>query len=141
MREIGVDLGDITADTMKRLALDDVLFVRSLWLICEKQADERNITPADFGEALVGDCIDDAYEALRGALEDFFPKRKRNFFKRMMEADREVQVRAMEIGLEALTSPENRAQLTDAMTERVKEEVAQVLKRLRSATDSLGSSE
>ncbi len=133
VREIDVDLGDITAQTMKRLGLDDVLLVRSLWLICEEQADDASITAEKFGESLVGDCIDDAYAALRGALEDFFPKKKREFFRQMMEAEVASQTEAMELGLAALT--ENKAEASAAMQERITAEVKNALTRLRSATN------
>lgn len=134
VREIGVDLGDITAATMKRLAMDDVLLVRTMWLVCEPQAEKAGVTPAQFGEAMVGDTLDDAYEALRGSLEDFFPSRKRSFWLKMLETDQEVQAKAMEMGLAALTDQASREQIDQALKTRIEAEMAATLKRLRSVT-------
>lgn len=138
VREIDVDLGDVTGQTMKRLAMDDVLLVRSMWLICEEQADKAGVTPRQFGESLFGDAIDDAYEALRGALDDFFPRRKREFWRRMMEADYRQQAESMQVGLETLDDPETQQQFSQAIRDRAKAEVSKALTRLRSATDSPG---
>lgn len=136
VREIGVDLGDVTAQAMKRLAIDDVLLVRSLWLICEAQADKAGVNPQQFGESLFGDALDDAYEALRGALDDFFPRRKREFWRKMMEVDSRQQVETMQVGLETMDDPEIREQFSLAVRERAKAEVRKALTQLRSATDS-----
>lgn len=134
VREIGVDLGDITAATMKRLAMDDVLLVRTMWLACEPQAEKAGVTPAQFGEAMVGDTLDDAYEALRGGLEDFFPSRKRSFWLKMLATDQEVQAQAMEMGLAALADQANKEEISRALKTRIEAEMAATLKRLRSAT-------
>lgn len=138
VREIGVDLGDVTAQAMKRLAIDDVLLVRSLWFICEAQADKAGVNPQQFGESLFGDALDDAYEALRGALDDFFPRRKREFWRKMMEVDSRQQVETMQVGLETMDDPEIREQFSLAVRERAKAEVRKALTQLRSATGSPG---
>jgi hypothetical protein len=138
VREIGVDLGDVTAATLKRLSLDDVLLVRTLWLICEPQADALKVSPAQFGEDMLGQALDDAIEALRGSLEDFFPTRKREFFRRMVEMDRQAQERAMREGLAAMDDPETQAAMDQAMAGRIKSEIQNALTRLQSATASPG---
>jgi hypothetical protein len=136
VREIGVDLVDVTGQAMKRLANDDVLLVRVMWLICEQQADDQHVTPAQFGAAMFGDALDSAYEALRGALDDFFPRRKRDFWRKMMATDAAQQAAAMEIGLEALNDPATMEKITDAMRVRVKEEVKNALTQLQSVIAS-----
>jgi len=136
VREIGVDLVDITGQTMKRLANDDVLLVRVMWLICDQQADERHVTPAQFGAAMFGDALDAAYEALRGALDDFFPRRKREFWRKMLETDTAQQVAAMEIGLEALNDPATIEKITVATRDRVRKEIQSALTHLESAIAS-----
>ena len=141
IREIGIDLGDITGATMRRLLADDVLLVRTLWLLCEAQADRDGITPAQFGEAMLGDALDDGYEALRGSLDDFFPRRKRDYWRRMLAVEQEAQAEAMEVGLAALDDPVNKAEMSLALKERVREEIHKALKSLKSATDSPDSSE
>ena len=139
VREIDVDLGDLTTATIKRLAMDDVLLVRTLWLVCEQQADARSISPGQFGEAMVGEPLETAFDALRGSLEDFFPPRKRTFWTAMVEADLANQTQALQIGMETLENRELREQFGQAMRDRVKEEIARQLTRLKSATGSPGS--
>jgi len=134
VREIGVDLGDLTTETIKRLAMDDVLLVRTLWLVCEKQADERGISSAQFGEAMVGEPLENAFDALRGSLEDFFPPRKRMFWKSMVDAELANQAETFKVSLETLEDPQMRQQFSQAMRDRLKEEIANQLTRLKSAT-------
>jgi len=134
VREIGVDLGDLTTETIKRLAMDDVLLVRTLWLVCEKQADERGISAAQFGEAMVGEPLENAFDALRGSLEDFFPPRKRMFWKSMVDAELANQAETFQVSLETLEDPQMRQQFSQAMRDRLKEEIANQLTRLKSAT-------
>jgi len=62
------------------LALNDDLekLVDVMWAICEPQARGQGITDEDFGRALVGEAIGDAFDQLIGGLTDFFfgPKRR-----------------------------------------------------------------
>lgn len=141
VREIGVDLGDISAATIRQLALDDVLLVRTLWLICEPQADTKGITPETFGEAMCGDPLEEAFEALRRSLDDFFPSRKRQFWRKAVEAELKTQANAMEIGMEAMSDPALQSKTAEAMRNRVKEEIQKSLKQLSAATDSPDSLE
>lgn len=141
IREIDIDLGDFTGQVMKRLAINDVLFVRVMWLICEQQADKEGITPAAFGESIFGDVLDTAYESLRGAMEDFFPSRKREYFRQMMKADEGVQAEALTIGLAAINDPANREAMTEAMRGRIAAEMTKALTSLKSATGSPDLSE
>jgi hypothetical protein len=136
VREIGVDLGDVTGTTIRTLTNDDVLLVRSLWIICEASAKTVGVTATQFGEALVGDSIDDAFDALRGSIEDFFPRRKREYWLKMIEADRDTQTEALRIGLESLNDQEIRSRISEAVRDRVKVEIEKSLTRLRSVTDS-----
>lgn len=136
VREIGVDLGDVTGTTIRTLTNDDVLLVRSLWIICEAAAKTAGVTATQFGEALVGDVIDDAFDALRGSIEDFFPRRKREYWLKMIEADRDTQTEALRIGLESLNDQEIRSRISEAVRDRVKVEIEKSLTRLRSVTDS-----
>lgn len=62
---------------MQRLANDPITLANVLFALCKPQADERKITDEDFGEALAGDVIDKASEALLADLVAFFPPGKR----------------------------------------------------------------
>ena len=62
------------------IALNDDIekLIDVMWAICEPQARSEGITDEDFGRALVGDAIGDAFDQLIGGLTDFFfgPKRR-----------------------------------------------------------------
>jgi len=61
------------ARTIGRLAADPVLLVDVLYAWVQPQAETRDVTDIDFGEAIAGDTIDHATDALLSALPDFFP--------------------------------------------------------------------
>jgi len=141
VREIDVDLGDVSAATMRQIALDDVLLVRVLWIIVEPIADTRGVTADQFGSAMVGKPLEDAYDSLRGAIEDFFPPRKRGFWTAAVNADMASQAEAMAMGIEALEDTETKAAVSEAMRARLKAEMQKTLTQLKSATGSPDLSE
>lgn len=132
----GVDLVDITAASMKRLRVDEVLLVRTLWQLCEPQADKAGVTPEQFGESLFGDALDRGFEAVRGAVDDFFPSTKRDLWRRMMAVEAKQEAEALSIAIENLESPEVIAQTSEAMRTRIKSELDAALIRLRSVIAS-----
>lgn len=81
LREIrskaGVDLGK--AFTSEE-SLNQILFgeadslVKVLWVVCEKQAQERGVSPEQFAYLFDGASIERATEALLSAVADFFPR-------------------------------------------------------------------
>lgn len=55
-------------------SLNDVFFAADLvYFVCKDQADERNVTAADFGRLLKGSLLFDAITAFTGEYLDFFP--------------------------------------------------------------------
>lgn len=74
VRELtGCDLMQILSseDTLRQLATDDILMVDVVFAILKTQADADGISDVQFGEAMAGDAISKAYEALIGELSDF----------------------------------------------------------------------
>lgn len=75
----GVNLLDLSAggkpeDSLAyRLFADPVLLVDVLWSVIKPQADQHGVTDEQFGEAMAGDCIEEATEALLAELVNFTP--------------------------------------------------------------------
>lgn len=93
-RDAGLDLSRAlrSAD-----ALAEVLFgdpenlAKALWVLCETQARERNLSPEDFAHRFDGPTIERATEALLAAVADFFPRTRvgqelRENQKKLLEA-------------------------------------------------------
>ena len=73
-------------ELLNRLTDDVVFLVDLLYLICEDQVRERDMTPEQFGASLAGDSIEDATAALLDELIDFFPGAKRKALRKMVDA-------------------------------------------------------
>lgn len=72
----GLDLFDVGAkagDTFLSLVTNPVILVDTLYVLCAKQADERDVSDEDFGRAMAGDAIEGATEAFVEALVNFTP--------------------------------------------------------------------
>ena len=97
-------LGDGKEHPILRLAGDMALLGDVLWTLCEQQARERGITEQDFGEAIAGDSLDAAVNALAEAYSDFSPNPKRRETLRQLWARlREVEALELEKAQAALT--------------------------------------
>lgn len=73
------------------LSEDMFLLADVLYAACKKQADERQMSPDDFGESLSGDVIESATEAFMDALIAFFPNpRRRDLLKKAAGKGREM---------------------------------------------------
>jgi hypothetical protein len=139
-QRLTVNLADTSARSFFALADDPVALVNVLWVLVEKQAGERQVTAADFGESLVGDAIDDATAALLEAIADFFPRRKRELFRKILEAARGTVAEAERMAIETLEDPATRVRVTAAIKAAQDEELRRALTRYESATSSADSS-
>lgn len=87
---VGLDLVAAVTGRTKDLA-DPVKLVDVVYVLCKPQADAAGVTDEQFGEAMAGDAIDHACDALIQATCDFLPARKggplRGAFARICEAD------------------------------------------------------
>ena len=77
------------------MALNDVFFAADLlFLVCEKQANERGIDDESFGRSLRGDVLFDAVAAFVAEYVDFFPDPTiREKIRIVAEKNRELQAR------------------------------------------------
>lgn len=85
--ETGWDLPNILNDGMAKLGelLSDKYELFSVFVVLlQKQLEQRNMTPEDFGRAVAGDSLASATEAFQGALADFFPARQAGQLKTLL---------------------------------------------------------
>ena len=127
-----IDLARLDETLYERLSEDPVLLVDLLWVICEKQARERNITDEQFGESLTGDAIEAATTALLEAVADFFPGPKRSLFQKVISKTATIELTASKLAMEKLDDP----RLQKAMQERLDAEFEKALRQLSSPTSS-----
>lgn len=89
--EAGVDLAAAgrTApggeSVLERIASDPVLLADALYAIVRPEAEARKISPEQFGEALAGDAVEAAADALVEEIVDFFPTPVRARWRRAMD--------------------------------------------------------
>ncbi len=103
--------GDNLADVIGKLANDPVALVDTLWVILQSQAEAQSVSAEAFADAVAGDVITRATEALLEEIVDFFPEPKRRTMRRILELMRSAERQALE-RLEAMAeSPEMEARL------------------------------
>lgn len=140
---VGIDLAATDGSASERLYNDPVVLVDSLWVVCRKQAGTAGVTSEQFGAALVGDPIDDATKALIEAINDFFPKRRREAMQALTARMTETREAGMEDALEILLDPQTKEQIRGAMKVKAQTEIQNLLNELTqspSATKSPGQS-
>jgi hypothetical protein len=72
--ELGIHLLDVAKDDFavgRQVMSDPIVLADILWIVCGDQ--HEGVTPNDFGNALLGDVIEDAARALFRGVVDFFP--------------------------------------------------------------------
>jgi len=127
----------LKADPFEQLALDPLLLVDVLWLICETQATERGVTSEVFGESL-GDRIDEAVVALEAAVVNFFPASKRSLLQSLRLKNQEMTTNATTAAMETLTT--NQSQIEAAMSRKMQKELTRLLASFDSATSEASES-
>jgi len=100
-----VDLIDVQGKAIGELADNFCLLVDVLWVLCEKQAQTKNIKDSDFGESLVGDALMHAVNALTDAIIDFFPPDRREVLRTVASKMAEVRTVGMETALAKINNP------------------------------------
>jgi hypothetical protein len=96
LMEVGVGKLDVIADYIRMV---DVLFV-----LCKKQAEERQIDDAKFAAGMGGDSIEFAQDALMEELIDFFPPRQRKLLAEIWEKTKKVADEAATKAMEKMAA-------------------------------------
>ena len=83
---------------IEKLYRDPVLLCDVLYAVCKPEADARNVTDEDFGQAMAGDAIEQATKALLEELVDFSPSpRDRANLQRVLQTTWNVMDRARDV--------------------------------------------
>jgi len=138
-----VDLADLeqAPKTFAQLADDPVLLVDVLYLVCQSEASDRDVSPEDFGRSLAGDAIEHATAALEEAICDFFPRGKRSLLQRLRKKLDQVREKTVDLIETNLQDPEIDEAINQAVKDQMDRERAAYLTRLRSAMSSPDLSE
>jgi len=129
--QLGLNLLEIIeGPLLEEFARDPVRLIDVLAVLCREQMAHRGIDAAAFGRRFSGDALEAAAEAFAGAIVAFFPRSRRELFRRAIEKGREI----------------NQAQLAIArrrIEEAKPQEMAEVLlsKPGAKSADAPGSSE
>jgi hypothetical protein len=92
----GIDFGQIhDGQVFVELTTSDENLAQVLWILCEKQAEAKGITPEDFAEALDGDALDTAMEAMVDATILFTRRPIRGAVERVIRKTMEAQAAGM----------------------------------------------
>lgn len=108
---LNLDLLAIDDSLFGKLVGDPVLLVDLLYVLCRAQAADRGVTDEQFGEAMAGDVIDKATQALLQELVDFFPKARRTILKKVLTKLEQLQAAAIQVAHDRLADPDLDAKL------------------------------
>lgn len=126
--------------TFARLQADPVLLCRVIFLLCEKQINERNVDEEDFYSSVIGESLDAATDALLEAVVNFSPRRTREMLEAFVAQDK-IQQEATKRILEKVNSPALMNEALAKIEAKVDAGLEQILTSLSSATDTQESSE
>ena len=130
-----LDLASFDEGTMDRLATDPVLLVDVLWLLCEKQARERGVGEEQFAEAMFGDTIERAVDAMVESIAAFFPERKSCLLRNVTAKVNAVRAKAERLALAKLDDPTVMERMDAALERRMTAEFERILTQLDSPTN------
>ena len=71
----GIDLADVVSSVYLQLERDPALLTQALAFLCREQLAAQRLSPAEFSKGLIGRHLDEAFAALWGAAEVFFPQK------------------------------------------------------------------
>lgn len=129
-------LGD---EAFSKLAADDVLLVDTLWVLCRGQAN--GLTDVEFGQALGGQAIEEAGDALTQARRDFFRPRKRSLLRSLEDEQAAILSDGMALAQQKVANPELRKNLLQKVEAEMDKALSAILTGPTSASSSPASAE
>ena len=134
--ECKLDLAAIDDRPYERMYDDTILLVDVLWVLCREQAQKANITDVQFGEALVGDTIERATEAVLAAILDFFPSRKRTLLQTLASKGQRLREVSIAKAMERLNDPGLEERLLAAMDAQTEAALNEAISKLTPSTSA-----
>lgn len=135
---------DISADDgtgLTKATSSGFMLGRVLWFLCEEQAMAKNISPHEFAKRLYpGEIVEGAEKALRQALLDFTPPRKRDALTKVLDAEEEMQASARREVIAKVTDPTTRERLLNVQRAHMESEIQKVEKALSQSGSSANDS-
>ena len=90
---------DDEARLLHDLLADPVLLIDTVYVLCKDQCDRESLSGVRVGEAMGGDALEGAGEALLNAIVDFFPNaRGRKNLQRVLEKGKQIQAKVISRG-------------------------------------------
>ena len=103
---LGVDLMEFVEGSLMAKLLDDtVLFVDVLYAVCQPEADARGVTDTQFGQAMSGDVLAVAEEALAEGLFHISHPSRREAARTAWAKVKALRARACEMAVIRLSDP------------------------------------
>jgi hypothetical protein len=106
-----LELVDVQGDLFKRATTDVMFLVDLLFVVCQPQAVALGVTDEQFGAAMRGDAIEQAFDALFLAVADFFPKERRSLLESLHSRLNRYGTMAQTIAAEKINQPETEEQI------------------------------
>lgn len=132
-----IDLTEaVDGELLERLLNDPVLLCDVVYCACKTEADAQNVTDEQFGQAMAGDALDRAAEALLEDLVDFFPSGKRTVLRKALAKIQEVEAKARTLQEKRIDDPALSETLYRAMVRKAE----QAEKKLRAELEEFGES-
>lgn len=79
---------------LERIAEDSILLFNIIFILCEKQVQDRKLTQEQFAERFTGDTIEQATDALLDEIVNFSRPAKRKVLQRLRQISKEYAKRA-----------------------------------------------
>lgn len=79
---------------LERIAEDSILLFNVIFILCEKQVQDRKLTQEQFAERFTGDTIEAATDALLDEIVNFSRPAKRKVLQRLRQISKEYSDRA-----------------------------------------------
>ena len=92
---LGMDL--LNVETLRQFTADPEKFLEVLYHVCKPQLDEKSISKENFLDAIYGDPIEDAINAVLEELSNFFPKGRREILKKLIVTASELEKKKLEL--------------------------------------------
>jgi len=131
-----IDLASDDGREFQKLAKDYCLLVGVIWTLTEPQATALGLTEQQFYEALVGDPLEHAVDALLQAILDFSPRRRRELIAAVVDKERALEKQAMERALAVINSKELETRLLTTLDDRINTALERALIPSSAATSS-----
>lgn len=140
--KLGFDVANSDGTVYAALRSDAALLIDVLYLLCQRQAEERKLSDEDFGALIFGEGLKVAREALADAIVDFIPDAEdREYLREAIKAHELERKAAMKPALAKIRDPKLMELIEEAAGAKMEEAIRRTLSSSASSSpDSAESS-